>query len=372
MRLAFIGDPNSIHTRRWMDYYLERGHDVHLLVPAQDPLTAELDRRIRLHRFRAWPRTGVPGLGRLVTAAALRLAMRRIRPDVLHAHCVTRYGLAAWLTGFHPYVLTVWGTDVLIEAKANDRLRRNARRALRAADLVTGGSGYLVDAAIEAGARPERTRYVHFGVDTEVFCPGPDPAALRARLGLKGKRVLLSPRNIAPLYHQRTVVEALAALPPDVAVVMTRHSAQPEELAAVESRAAEHGVSDRVVIVDAVAHAEMPDFYRLADVVLSVPASDGGPNTIVEALASGRPIVASDLAPAREWLGELDPETLVPVGDAAATAKAIGRVLARSPRERDERARRGRAAVEERADQRRTIAAMEQAYRQLASGRRRS
>jgi glycosyltransferase involved in cell wall biosynthesis len=111
----------------------------------------------------------------------------------------------------------------------------------------------------------------------------------------------------------------------------------------------------------------MPDFYRLADVVVSVPESDAGPITLVEALAVGRSTVCSDLPPVREWLDDLDPSAVVPVGDAGATAAAVERMLARGPAEQADFARRGRRAVEERADQNRCMAQMEAFYRQLAA-----
>jgi glycosyltransferase involved in cell wall biosynthesis len=121
--------------------------------------------------------------------------------------------------------------------------------------------------------------------------------------------------------------------------------------------------------VPAIPYSQMPDFYRLADVVVSVPESDAGPVTLVEALAAGRPIVCSDLPPVREWLAEIDPAALVPVGDSVATAAAIRTVLARGTQQRSDVAERGRAAVLERADQRRTMAEFEMLYRQLAAGR---
>ncbi len=113
----------------------------------------------------------------------------------------------------------------------------------------------------------------------------------------------------------------------------------------------------------------MPDYYRLAEAVVSVPESDAGPITLVEALGVGRPVVSSDLPPVHEWLAELDPECLVPVGDVAATVAALRTVLARSPERRAELAERGRAAVLERADQRRTMAIMDEEYRRLVPGR---
>jgi len=268
-------------------------------------------------------------------------------------------------------VVSVWGSDILITARSTWRARLHTRVALRGADLVTGNSEHLVKAAIAAGARAERTHYINFGVDTERFCPGPEPVELRARLGLEGRRVIFSPRTIAPLYHHETVIAALGQLPQDVVVLMTRYLANATELEALETQAAELGVAERMIVVDTVAYGEMPDLYRLADVVVSLAASDGGPITVIEALATGRPVVATDLPAVREWAAELDPAALVPVADAEATARAIEHLLSLSPSERDELSRRGRGAVEERAGERANMERMELLYRELAARSRR-
>jgi glycosyltransferase involved in cell wall biosynthesis len=177
--------------------------------------------------------------------------------------------------------------------------------------------------------------------------------------------VIFSPRSIAPVYRHDVVLDAVASLPADVCVVMTRHLARESEVAALQRRAADLGLSDRLVMVPKVAHDEMADIYRLADVVVSVPASDGTPVTLLEALSTGRPVVASDLPSVREWLGDLDPGSLVPVGDVAATARAIDAALIRPAAERADLAVRGRQLVEERASHEASMAAAEVLYREL-------
>jgi len=356
--------------RRWVRYFSDRGHRVTLLVPERKVVVAGLPPATSVERFVPFSRQRERLFGALESRRSLSGLMRRLAPDVLHAHFVTENAWHAWISGFHPYVVTVWGSDVLAAGRRGRRARFYARVALRAADVVTGGSEHLVRAAAAAGARPERTRYIHLGVDTERFSPGPDPAGLRARLGLAGSRVLLSNRLIAPLYRQSVVVQALAQLPSDVVAVMTSYRAQPDEMASIRELADRLGVAGRLRIVDELDDSEMPDLYRLADVVVSIPASDGGPATVAEALAAGRPVVATDLPSVREWLGELDPAAMVPVDDVAATVAAVQTVLGRGPGERDERAARGRAAVIERADWRANMERMESIYRELAGRRR--
>ncbi len=275
------------------------------------------------------------------------------------------------LLGLHPRIGVAWGSDVYMTTNATLRLAVAAvqqRLFLRGCDAVIAPSQDLVRATVAAGARPGTTRAVPFGVDIERFRPGPDAAGLRKRLGLVGCRVVLSNRTIAPLYHQVTVVEALAQLPSDVVVVMTRHLARAAEVEAVERRARDLAVLPRLRLLDPVADEEMPDLYRLADVVVSVAGSDGGPITVLEAMASGRQVVATDLPSIREWLAELAPDALVPVGDATATAAAVRAALDRSPTERDELARKARVIVVERGDRELALTAMETLHRAVTKG----
>jgi glycosyltransferase involved in cell wall biosynthesis len=367
--LAFLGDPNSLHMRRWMGYFSDRGHRITLLVPDGQVIVPGLLPAISVERFVPFSRQRERLLGGLECRRSLSRLLRRVDPDVLHAHYVTGNAWHAWISGFHPYVVTVWGSDILATGHRGTRGRFYARVALRAADMVTGGSEHLVGAAIAAGARPGRTQYIHFGVDTERFSPGPDPAALRARLGLSGCRVLLSSRAIAPLYRQSVVVRALAHLPSDVVALMTSYHAHPDEVASIQQLAGQLGVADRLRIVDPLDDSELPELYRLADVVVSIPASDGGPVTVAEALAVGRPVVATDVPSVREWLAELDPAALVPVDDVAATTAAVEAVLSRGREERNQRAARGRSAVAAKADWRTNMDRMETLYRELAARR---
>jgi glycosyltransferase involved in cell wall biosynthesis len=368
LSIAYLGDPNSIHFRRWVGFMAERGDRVTLIVADGKPIGAGLPATIAIerftpftgHRFRPW--------GVIAARRSLRRVIARVKPDVLNAHYLTVNGLHAWLSGFHPYVVTLWGSDVFITPKKSRLAALVARTTLRAADMVMVNSDALLRGALAVGAPPDRTEMVQFGVDLTRFAPGPAPAGLRAHLGLEGRRVVFSPRNITPLYRHQVVVEAVATLPRDVAVVFSRHRAQEDELAAVERRVEELGLTDRVVIVPEIAHAEMLDFYRLADVVVSIPASDSTAVTILEALACEKQVVAGDLPSVREWLGELDSSALVPIDDVPATAAALARALDRDPKERAELGRRARAIVEARADQAASLARVESLYRELAAG----
>jgi glycosyltransferase involved in cell wall biosynthesis len=368
LRIAFLGDPASIHMRRWVNYFAGRGHDVTLLLPADGPSPTGIASSVAVERFIRFAARGrFPPASFLRARRSLRGALARVRPDILNAHYLTANGWHAWMSGFHPYAITLWGSDVFLTPRDSRDFAAYARLSLKAADMVMVNSEALRRGAVALGAAADRTELVQWGVDLTRFSPGADPAALRGRLGLAGKRVVLSPRGLAPIYRQNVVVEAMAALPPDVALVMTARQPAPEDLAAVRATIDRLGLADRVLIVDGIDDSEMPDYYRLADAVVSIPASDSTSAAILESLATGLQVVAADLPGVREWLFELTPDLLVPVDDAAATAAALARALNRSAAERASLGREARAIVENRADEARSLAHVESLYRRLVA-----
>jgi glycosyltransferase involved in cell wall biosynthesis len=363
IRLALLGDPNSLHLRRWATFFAGRGHAVTLLVPHDVKVEPGLPASIAFERFSRFnPRSALAPIGFLRARRSVRNAVDRVAPDVLNAHFLTIHGWHAWMSGFHPYAVTLWGSDIYVGPRKWRAVRAMARLTLKASDLVMADSEDLKRGAEALGSRPDRTELIGWGVDLARFSGGAAPSELRTRLGLDGRRVVFSPRAIKPLYRQGVVVDALARLPSDVVAVLSLQHSDPAEVAAIERRAAELGVAGRLLLVPEIAHADMPDMLRLADVVVSIPESDSTSLAVLEAMACERQVVAADLPSVREWLGELDPDSLVPVGDVEATASALARALGRSAAEREELGRRARAIVRERADQETSLGNVERLY----------
>jgi glycosyltransferase involved in cell wall biosynthesis len=368
LTLVFIGDPNSIHTRRWIGFFAERGHKVHLIFPRTVALEPGLDERIAVHTYRAWPQTHIRGLGSIITSLGLKLLLRRIKPNVLHAHYLSWYGWSAWLSGFHPYVVTVWGSDVFIGPRESPMHRRWARRTLTGAALVTAVSEDLARDAVELGADPDLTRIVQFGFDPAVFSPGPAPEALRDIYDLAGHRVVLSPRGLTPLYRHEVAIAALAHLPEDVVLLLVKSQARPEYLARLEATVRENGLEARIRWVPPIAHDQMADHYRLADVVVSLPTTDAFSVTALEAMGCGIPIVMGEVPSAHEGLGVVDPTAIVAGDDADAVARAILERLSLTPAARADLGGRLRDAAITRGDVNRNLGGMEDSYRKLAAG----
>jgi glycosyltransferase involved in cell wall biosynthesis len=368
LRLAFLGDPGSPHLRRWLGAFVQRGHAVALLEPIGGPADTgvhDLPDGVERLVFRGLPHRLSPG-GALATRRDLQRELAAWRADIVHAHYARRPAWHAWLSGHRPYVITAWGSDVLLAASMTRMGRLATSMALRRAAVVTVGTRQLAAAAIALGAPAGRVREAQFGIDTELFDPGPPPAVLRDALGIGSARVVVSPRALAPLYRHEVVIEALAQVPDDVVVLSSGMRADPAERSRLEALATRLGLAERWRILPAMDAASMADLDRLADVVISVPYSDAMPQSVMEAMATGTPAVVSDLPDVRDWLWDLTPELFVPIGDATATAAALRMALGLPIERRMALAARLRARIVERADAQRNMDLVEGWYWELA------
>jgi glycosyltransferase involved in cell wall biosynthesis len=367
LRLAFLADPNSVHTQRWIGFFASRGHRIELLVGTEDAVSAALPDGVRLHRYPRFGPRRLPVLSSLQGRRALRALLAELRPDVLHAHYISRYGWQARLSGFRPYVVTPWGSDLFVTPRRSLRARLWARWTLRGADLVTVQSEQMERAVLAAGARPDRVQRILFGVDTTRFTPAPADAS--AAGFEQGDRIVFSPRALRPLYRHDTVVEALAMLPSDVRVVMTGRGADPAYRRRIEAQASSLGLADRIGVIDEIDDDRLIGIYRLAAAVVSVPESDGLPSTVLEAMACGAAAVVSDLPGLRELIAPVAPDLIVPLGDPMLLAAALNRLLGLTPAKRATLAGALRRRIVEVADQRVNMLRMEALYARLAADR---
>ena len=184
LRIAVLGDFDGVHTRRWLEVFVARGHEVHAIsfYDPREPLpgvTVHTLSALRSHAAGSSATASthssrlrglVPsGLMRIVHAwryrrAGLRRVLDEIMPDVFHAHYVVEHGFYGSFAGFHPYVLSAWGSDLLVESR-KPLGRLIARRTLSRADFVTGNDASLVVRAAELGVPRERTAVVHLGTE---------------------------------------------------------------------------------------------------------------------------------------------------------------------------------------------------------------
>ncbi len=176
---------------------------------------------------------------------------------------------------------------------------------------------------------PGRVSVVPNGCDRPAV-PATPPSELRARYDLNGARVVLCVAAKRPHKNQELLLRALGGLPADVAVVLAGHP-EPYDLR-LRELARELALEHRVRFVDYVPDADLEGLWALADCAAMPTLAEGFGLPLVEALAHGVPIAASDLPVLHEIGGQL-PRWFDP-HDPAACARAIGEALSDGERVR--------------------------------------
>lgn len=267
----------------------------------------------------------------LAARQAIRRQLRRRRFDLVHAHWIVPNGVAAAAAGGGvPLAIGLHGSDVFLAEKRG--VRTLARWALSRSRLLTGCSPELVDRVRALGFPAERSRVIPYGVDTEAFSPAPERRALwRQRLGIpEAAPLLLGVGRMATKKGFQVLIEILPALLaeiPDLRVVLAGGGDLLEPFR-------ERARSDRVFFPGPVLRDTLPDLYRSADLFV-LPAVhdgkgnvDGLPNVILEAMASGLPVVASGISGIPLAVEDGGTGLLVPEGDPEALLEALRRLLA--------------------------------------------
>lgn len=213
-----------------------------------------------------------------------------------------------------PFVMIAQGSDVHQYLRSG--LRRAAiLRAVEAAGAVITRSADLRQRLVEAGCDGEKIHPVYNGVDTGTFQPG-DRAAARRTLGLpENAKILLYVGNLLAIKNPMLLVEAHKRLPAGTVLVIAGEGPLEQEL----RRAA----GPEVVFAGRQLPDKIAEFMQAADVLCLPSWNEGVPNVILEAFASGLPVVASRVGGIHEVLDQPALGALVPAGDCAALTAAL-------------------------------------------------
>lgn len=216
------------------------------------------------------------------------------------------------------------------------------RRAAEQAALVTSISRYTRRRFLEwALVDPARVRVLPGTVDAR-FTPGPRPEALAQRLGVGGKRVLLTVSRIDSGDRYKghdTVIAALAQLAPRLPDLDYVIVGDGDDRGRLEQLARQLGVAGRVHFAGRVSDSELIDYYRLADVFVMPSAKEGFGLVFLEAAATGLPVIGGDQDGSADALADGAFGTMVAPGNDQALAAAIEAAL-RSPRDGADRVQR--------------------------------
>ncbi|MDP2729873.1 MAG: glycosyltransferase family 4 protein [Dehalococcoidales bacterium] len=365
MKICYVAPP-GVHTSRWLSYFADKGHDVHLITSLEP--SDNID-NVKLHLLkRIGPRLRV--INYLINSVPMLLQfkslIKSIEPDILHAHYIMETSLLAALGGFHPFIVTTWGSDVLIAPRKSRMSGWVAKFVLKRADLVTCDAEHIKEPLTGLGADPRKIKLIYFGTDTEKFKPMPKDERLAKELGTPGSPTIISLRRFEPIYNVETLIRAVPLVlgeVPEAKFLLVERGSQQEML---KGLAESLGVSSRVIFTGLVPPDELPRYLNLADIYVSTSLSDAGlASSTAEAMACGLPVVITDFGDNGKWVQDGVNGFIIPQKAPQELASKII-ALIKDEEMRKRFGKKNRGIITERSDWQKEMAKMGRLYEELA------
>jgi L-malate glycosyltransferase len=316
MRICYLADAGSQHTIRWAQYFSAHHHNVQIISfrQSEDSQTQQQTRLVR-------PRWG-SRLDSFLFAPRVRELLERFKPDIVHAHYASSYGTLGRFCRFHPYVLSVWGSDVYDFPRRSWLHRKLLRANLAAADQLCATSKNMAE---------ETQRYCDksvtitpFGVDCDHFRP------LSVPKNSVNEFVIGTIKALEPPYGIEHLVRAFALLirkyegRKNIRLEIAGDGSLRESL---ERLAKDLGVRNQVSFLGHIAHSQVPQLLNTFSVFCALSLSESFGVAILEASACQVPVVATNIGGLPEVVRNNLTGFIIPAKDARAAADAISKLI---------------------------------------------
>lgn len=342
MKICFLASANSVHSYKWVKYFAGKGHEVSWISLVENNQGAI--EGVDFYQIKSFFPFNFFELLKIV---------KKINPDILHAHYAGVNGFLASLCGVHPFVLTAWGSDVLIAGKSFFK-KFFVKYALGKADLITCDAEHMQKAMTKMGVLEDKIKIIYFGVDVEKFSPTKEESSPENKI--------ISLRSLEPIYDIGTLIKAVPLVlkeSPDSRFVIAGKGSEEENL---KKLAKDLGVLDSIEFVGLIRQEMLPKYLRESNIYVSTSLSDAGiASSTAEAMSCGVAPIITDFGDNKDWVKNGESGFLMPLGDFKFLAEKII-FLIKNPEERRMLGKNARKVIEDKNNYYKEMEKMEKLY----------
>lgn len=305
MKICFLADSESIHTKRWCNHFVEKGHDVSLI-------SFKSTCYIQNIKFYYVDAGGIMVKGGnwkvLLKATEIKKIVNKISPDILHAHYATSYGVVGAMINYHPYIITALGSDVLISPQKSFVYRLLLKYAFKKANWITVMADHMKFPVLKLGNFNAKTDVVPFGIDTKLFNP-------QDRVLDKNKFVITSTRNFEDVYNIPHLLRSVAKIYSQINGIELNLIGDGTKRKDIEELVKKLGLEKITTFYGRLSQPEIVQILKHTNVFVSVSLSDGNNISLNEAMACGCLPIVTDIPANTQWVTNQENGFLVDVDD---------------------------------------------------------
>ena len=289
-KVILLSSANSIHTIQWAKYLANLGNDVHVV--SQHPASQDFPQNIPVHIL---PFKGFPGY--FLNCFALKKLVKLIKPDIINVHYASGYGTTARLTNFHPYVLSVWGSDVFEFPFRSSLHKYLLKRNLAAADTIASTSIAMSNQTQQFLTSDRHISITPFGVDFSKFDKNRVKKSDQNIITIGTVKTLKHVYGIDILIHALAKVYQLLKQQNNefVEKIKFRIVGGGPDLQNLQQLACDLGIKDLITFVGRVEHQDVPEELGKLDVYVALSRQESFGVAVLEAQAMRLPVVVSNV-----------------------------------------------------------------------------
>jgi len=355
--ICLIADGRSIHTQRWAEYFAQKGHEVHLIT--YDPMNHTINGVTEHVILSAWDNLYLAFFPRHFV---IRKLVKKINPDLIHAHFITKYGFHLLFQGNYKKIVSAWGDDILILPQSSKILSFFTTRVLKTVDRIYAVSEDIREHIInDFGIPAEIVKYLPFGVDTEKFSPKQNH-----KKNDEDKVVIFSNRGFLPIYGMDLILIGFSLAytkNPNIRLILKGEGPEKNR---IKQDVIRLGLEKVVNIRDKNSYDQVSDDLREADIFISAAGRDGTPVSLLEAMSTGLPCIATSVGGIPEWIADNINGLLIPPWDYESIAQSII-VLAKDKEKRTLLGNNARAIIIEKGDWKKLMQSASEDYDSISA-----
>lgn len=281
MKLLLLADINSVHIKKWARSFAERNIETGIY-----SLSAPHDNWYESHGIKLLSPKDSSATSRLsyfFHANDLKQCITAFVPDIVHAHYATSYGMLLRNSGFHPGVLSVWGSDILVFPKKSFIRRILLKKNLRYADVILATGESL---------KKETSRYVKshigvvpFGVDTSFFKPSQqrDESTL----------MISTAKALEKIYGIDLLIDVFAALRKKYNHIYLTVAGDGTMKQHYINQVNKLGLDKFVTFTGKLTPEQVAELYGISNIAAFLSVSESFGVSVLEASACGLPVISS-------------------------------------------------------------------------------
>jgi|SRR5690606_31530913 len=329
IKILFLADSNSPHTLRWVKSISDLNYEVGIFSihrinkdlykdhPQIKLFSLDVSREIQ-----SKSELNVTKLVYLLSVKKIKKVIKEFQPDILHAHYASSYGLLGALSGFHPFIVSLWGGDIFSFPGKSIIHKSILKFVLEKADKILSTSK-IMQAEAKKYSNKDIT-LTPFGIDINRFYPKKVNSLFHSDDIVIGTVKTLEERYgieyLIKGFH--LVKKKFSALP--LKLLIVGGGTQLKDLTALTRNL---NLQDDAIFTGFVDHDKIQDYHNMLDVYVAVSLEESFGVAVLEASACSKPVIVSNVGGLPEVVDDGVTGFIVDSKNAEAVSEALEKLI---------------------------------------------